>query len=108
MNVTIESGKKKLYEEFGEMLFTHYGVSGPAVLSGSSVVMKQLKKKKELRLCIDLKPALTEKQLDTRILRDFDEAKNKQFKNALGGLYPSKLIPVIIELSRNITGKESK
>ncbi len=99
VNVTIESGKKKLYEEFGEMLFTHYGVSGPAVLSGSSVVMKQLKKKKELRLCIDLKPALTEKQLDTRILRDFDEAKNKQFKNALGGLYPSKLIPVIIELS---------
>ena len=81
------------------MLFTHYGVSGPAILSGSSVVMKQLKKHGELTLCIDLKPALSEKQLDARILRDFEEAKNKQFKNALGGLYPSKLIPIIIERS---------
>ncbi len=99
VNVTICHGKKVLYEEFGEMLFTHYGVSGPAILSGSSVVLKQLKKHGELTLCIDLKPALSEKQLDARILRDFEEAKNKQFKNALGGLYPSKLIPIIIERS---------
>lgn len=99
VTVSIENGKKKLYEEFGEMLFTHYGVSGPAVLSGSSVVMKQLKKRGELTMSIDLKPALTEKQLDARILRDFEGAKNKQFKNVLGGLYPSKLIPIIIELA---------
>lgn len=99
VNVVIENGKKKLYEEFGEMLFTHYGVSGPAILSGSSVVIKQLKKNGELTLSIDLKPALTEKQLDARILRDFEEAKNKQFKNVLGGLYPAKLIPVMVDLS---------
>lgn len=98
VNVTIKDGKKVLYEEFGEMLFTHFGVSGPAVLSASSVIAKKLMKK-ELTLTIDLKPALSTEQLDSRILRDFDEAKNKQFKNSLGNLYPAKLIPVIIELS---------
>lgn len=99
VDVLIQNGKKVLYREFGEMLFTHYGVSGPAVLSGSSVVMKQLKKQGTLTMTIDLKPALTEKQLDARIVRDFQAASNKQFKNSLGGLYPSKLIPVMVSLS---------
>lgn len=94
----ILDGKKVLYEEFGEMLFTHYGVSGPLMLTASSFVGKRLKKK-ELTLEIDLKPALTDEQLDHRILRDFEENKNRQFKNALGKLFPSKLIPVMVSLS---------
>ena len=77
------------------MLFTHFGVSGPVVLSASSYAAKIIKKK-PLLLDIDLKPALSEEQLDVRLLRDFEEAKNKQFKNALSHLFPSKLIPVII------------
>lgn len=98
ISVQMKQGKKVLYESFGEMLFTHYGVSGPAILSGSSVVAKKIKKE-PIQLIIDLKPALTEEQLDARMLREFDEFKNKQFKNSLVHLYPSKLIPVIIELS---------
>jgi predicted Rossmann fold flavoprotein len=99
-NVTaaIYDGKKELYKDFGEMLFTHFGVSGPLILTGSSYVTKQLKKG-PLRLVIDLKPALSKEQLDARILREFEEGKNKQFKNVLGGLFPSKLIPVMIDLS---------
>lgn len=98
VEVTIRLGKKKLYQEFGEMLFTHFGVSGPAVLSASSIIGKKISTQ-SLTMTIDLKPALSAEQLDARILRDFDAAKNKQFKNALGGLYPSKLIPVIIALT---------
>ena len=90
-------GRKKLCEDFGEMLFTHYGVSGPIILSASSVIGDKLQKK-ELTLKVDLKPALTEEQLDHRILRDFEENKNKQFKKSLGKLFPSKLIPVMIYL----------
>lgn len=90
--------KKKLYDEFGEMLFTHYGVSGPLMLSASSVIGKKLKEK-ELKLTIDLKPALSMEQLEKRVLRDFEENQNRQFKNAVGKLFPSKLIPVMIELS---------
>lgn len=99
-NVTaaIYDGKKELYKDFGEMLFTHFGVSGPLILTGSSYISKQIKKG-PLRLVIDLKPALTREQLDARLLREFEEGKNKQFKNVLGGLFPSKLIPVMIELS---------
>lgn len=99
-NVTaeIKRGKKVLYSDFGEMLFTHYGVSGPLMLSASSLVGKQFEKG-PLELRIDLKPALTEEQLDQRVLRDFEENKNKQFKNAVGKLFPAKLIPVMIELS---------
>ena len=91
-------GKRKLYEEFGEMLFTHYGVTGPVILSASSIVGKRLKEK-ELTLHIDLKPALTEEQLDKRILREFDANHNKQFKNAVDSLFPAKLKPVMTELS---------
>ena len=98
VEVSIFDGKKELYREFGEMLFTHYGVSGPLILTASSFIGKKLEQK-PLRLLIDLKPALSEEQLDARVLRDFEENKNRQFKNAIGKLFPSKLIPVMIELS---------
>lgn len=96
--IRVTDGKRKLYEEFGEMLFTHYGVTGPVILSASSIVGKRLKEK-ELTLHIDLKPALTEEQLDKRILREFDANHNKQFKNAVDSLFPAKLKPVMTELS---------
>lgn len=96
VSVRMCSGKKELYSGFGEMLFTHFGVSGPLILSASSFYGKR---KGEVQLFIDLKPALDLEQLDKRILRDFDENKNKQFKNALNGLFPSKMIPVMIDLS---------
>lgn len=99
-NVTLimRRGKKILYQGFGEMLFTHYGVSGPLVLSASSFCGKK-KGEEPILLSVDLKPALSEEQLDKRILRDFEENLNRQFKNALNGLYPSKLISVMIERS---------
>lgn len=98
IEIHITDGKKKLYDEFGEMLFTHYGVTGPVILSASSIVGKTLEKK-ELVLHIDLKPALAEEQLDKRLLREFEANHNKQFKNAIDSLLPAKLRPVIIELS---------
>lgn len=96
--ITIYNGKKKLYEDFGEMLFTHFGVSGPMILSASASI-KQTLIKQPLTMYMDLKPALTQEALDKRILREFEEAKNKQFKNSINKLLPAKLIPVIIELS---------
>ncbi len=98
VKAAIYDGKKKVYDDFGEMLFTHYGVSGPLMLSASSYIGKILKDR-ELRLIIDLKPALTTEQLDQRVLRDFEENMNKQFKNAIGKLFPTKLIPIMLELS---------
>lgn len=95
-------GKQELYRGFGELLFTHFGVSGPLVLSASSYYGKKNGKqesKEETKLTIDLKPALDVEQLDRRLLRDFEENKNRQFKNALGGLFPAKLIPVMVRLS---------
>ena len=97
VSIRMVAGKKEIYSGFGEMLFTHFGVSGPLILSASAYYAKQ--KKAEVQLYIDLKPALDEEQLDKRLLRDFEENKNKQFKNALNGLFPTKLIPVMIELS---------
>lgn len=96
--VTIYDEKKKLYSDFGEMLFTHFGVSGPMILSASGNI-RAAEFAKPLKLVIDLKPAMTEEQLDKRILRDFDENKNKQFRNSVSKLLPSKLIPIIIDLS---------
>ena len=95
---------KTIYEDFGEMLFTHFGVSGPVILSGSAHLVRyknidELLKNKKIKLLIDLKPALTEEKLNDRILRDFEEFKNKNFKNSLDKLLPQKLIPVIIEHS---------
>ena len=98
VSVSVYNEKKKLYEDFGEMLFTHFGVSGPLILSASGMI-KAKQFENELKLYIDLKPALTAEQLDKRILRDFDEAMNKQFKNAIGHLLPAKMIPVLIDLS---------
>ena len=98
IEITITDGTKKLYQDFGEMLFTHYGVSGPVILSASSIVGSRLAEK-ELTLHIDLKPALAKEQLDKRVLREFDANHNRQFKNASAGLFPAKLRPVIVELS---------
>lgn len=95
----VYDGKKYLYGDFGEMMFTHYGVTGPIILTASSYIQKALKKKGELPLRIDLKPALSEEKLDARLLREFEEAKNKQFKNSISKLFPAKLIPVMIKLS---------
>ena len=99
IEIVIFSGDKQLYRDFGELLFTHFGVSGPVILSASSYIIEHLNKKEKLTLRIDLKPALSEEQLDARILRDFEQYKNKQFKNSLDQLLPNKLIDVIIRLS---------
>ena len=102
----IDTDKKKtIYEDFGEMIFTHFGISGPTILSGSAHLAKYkdidyLLKNKCISVSIDLKPALSEEQLDDRILRDFKEFKNKQFKHSLDKLLPQKMIPLIIELSK--------
>ena len=98
ISITVYDGQKELYSDFGEMLFTHFGVSGPVILSASSFVAGKLKGR-NLKLVIDLKPALSFEQLDERILRDFDEEKNKSFKNSLDKLLPKKLIPVVVMLS---------
>ena len=99
-----KENNKVIYDDFGEMLFTHFGVSGPTILSSSAHLVRyknidELLKNKKIVLNIDFKPALSEEKLDQRILRDFDEFKNKQFKNSLDKLLPQKLIPVIIEKS---------
>lgn len=98
VTATLYAGNKKVFEEFGEMLFTHFGVSGPLILSASSVANDYFGKQ-ELKLLIDFKPALSKEQLDLRLQRDFSENINKAFKNAILGLLPSKLIPVMIHLS---------
>ena len=98
VEATIYDGKKEIYSDFGEMLFTHYGVSGPLMLSASSYITKKLQDR-EMKLVIDLKPALSEEQLNQRVLRDFEENKNKQFRNAITKLFPAKLIPVMVMLS---------
>lgn len=98
VSVKIKNDKKILFEEFGEMLFTHFGVSGPLILSASSIVSKELKKQ-QLSMEIDLKPALDQEHLDQRLLRDFEDTKNKQFKNCIHNLLPSKMLPIVMELS---------
>lgn len=98
VSAVLANEKKKIYEGFGEMLFTHFGVSGPLILSASSYYVKKYNGI-PVRLCIDLKPALDREQLDKRLLREFELSRNRQFKNALDSLLPSRMIPVIIELS---------
>lgn len=98
VSISVYEQKKCLYQDFGEMMFTHFGVTGPMILSASSYIGKQLKTK-ELTLAIDLKPALTFEQLDHRVLNDFNSQLNKNFKNSISALFPSKLIPIMIELS---------
>lgn len=97
--VTVKTEQKEIYKDFGELVFTHFGVSGPLILSASSHIVPYIKNKEKLTISIDLKPALTIEQLDARIVRDFDENKNKLFKNSLNHLLPNKLIDVIIRLS---------
>ena len=95
VRITAKVGKKTIYSELGEMLFTHFGVSGPTIISASSFINR-------LNLCdvyisLDLKPALTEEQLDARVLRDFEKYKNKAIKNSLDDLLPKAMIPVVIK-----------
>ena len=122
VSATLYIEEKEIYSGFGEMLFTHFGVSGPLILSASyyQTAAEKLRKKKEKQakkagaaaeplengkakahayLKLDLKPALSMEQLDKRILRDFEENKNKQFKNAVDGLFPARLVPIMIQLS---------
>ena len=104
ITITDIEKNKKIYEDFGEMIFTHFGVSGPIILSSSAHLTRyknnlEKMKNKKIVLKIDLKPALSEEKLEERVLRDFNELKNKQFKNSLDKLLPQKLIPVIIEKS---------
>ncbi len=92
---------KIIYEDFGEMLFTHFGVSGPTILSSSAHLVRyknidEKLKNRKILLKIDLKPALSEEKLNDRILRDFEQLKNKKFKNSLDKLLPQKLIPIVI------------
>lgn len=107
-NVQIElidkNKNKVIYEDFGEMLFTHFGVSGPTILSSSAHLVRykniqQLFNENKISLKIDFKPALSEEKLNDRILRDFNEEKNKMFRNSLDKLLPQKLIPIIIKIS---------
>ena len=101
----IDSSKNKtIYEDFGELLFTHFGVSGPTILSSSAHLLRyknvdELLNNGTIKLIIDLKPALDEEKLNLRILRDFEKEKNKSFKNSLNDLLPKKMIDTVIELS---------
>lgn len=97
VTLTIFENNKKLYEGFGEMLFTHFGISGPLGLSASSYIGKALEQQ-PLKGYLNLKPALTEEQLDARILREFEENRNKQFRNVINSLFPAKLLPVMLSL----------
>lgn len=97
VTLTVTKGKKKIFSELGEMLFTHFGVSGPLVLSASSHMDDEIIG--EYVLHIDLKPGLSPEQLDARLLRDFEKYKNKDFLNALGDLLPRKMIPVMVRRS---------
>ncbi len=104
MTLKDEETQKKIYDDFGEMLFTHFGVSGPTILSSSSHLLRYKDVEAKLKsgkisLYIDLKPALAPEELDKRILRDFEEIKNKEFKNSLDKLLPQKLIPIVIDLT---------
>jgi predicted Rossmann fold flavoprotein len=96
VSLTAYQGKKEVHSEFGEMVFTHYGISGPIVLSMSNYVNDI---RSDLRLTLDLKPALDEEKLDARIIRDFNQFSNKQLKNALNDLLPQRLIPWVIKAS---------
>lgn len=104
VGIRLKDNEKFIYQDFGEMLFTHFGVSGPVILSASAYLVRhknvdELFRNNSIKLEIDLKPALDVEKLDLRILRDFEEEKNKAFKNSLNKLLPQKLIPIIIKRS---------
>lgn len=105
IKITDTQKNKIIYNDFGEMMFTHFGVTGPVIISSSAHLVRykninQLFDNKMIKLSIDLKPALSVDKLNERILRDFSEFKNREFKNSLDKLLPQKMIPVIIELSK--------
>ena len=105
VSIKLKDNDKVIYKDFGEMLFTHFGVSGPVILSSSAHLIRYKNVEEKLKngnifLEIDLKPALTIEKLDMRILRDFEEEKNKEFKNSLDKLLPKKMIPVVIERTK--------
>ena len=106
VGLKIYRDNKLVYEDFGEMLFTHFGVSGPIILSGSAHLVRG--SMENVYISIDLKPALDEAKLDERILRDFSEGKNKEFKNSLDKLLPQKLIPVVVGIMDIIVSKDLK
>lgn len=93
--ISVINGKKKIYSDFGEMLFTHFGASGPTIISASSFINRL--NLRDVYISLDLKPALTEEQLDARVLRDFEKYKNKAIKNSLDDLLPKAMIPVVIK-----------
>lgn len=97
VELTVKVNNKQVYKDFGEMLFTHFGVSGPLILTASTYITDCVDK--NVQLYIDLKPALNKKELDNRLLKDFAKYINKDFKNALDDLLPQKLIPIIVMLS---------
>lgn len=105
VEITLFNDDKKVYDGFGEMLFTHFGISGPLILSASSLYVKRMYGK-NAKLNLDLKPALTIEQLDKRLLRDFEKNQNRQFKNSLDELLPAKMIPVIVKLSEILPEKQ--
>lgn len=98
INIKVLIDDKNIYEDFGEMLFTHFGISGPVILSASAHLVRR--DINNVKISIDLKPALTEEKIDERILRDFSNEKNKEFKNSLDKLLPRKLIPVIVDIMK--------
>lgn len=98
ITLSILDGKKRIYEGFGEMLFTHFGVSGPLVLSASSIIGKRLQAAGKLFATIDLKPALSFDELDARILRDFNDNMNKHLSSVMRGLLPASMVPVVIDI----------
>lgn len=98
MAISIDVGKKKRYEDFGEMLFTHFGISGPMILSASAAMKPDFWKNRPV-IYLDLKPALDNEQLDKRVQKDFEAAANKNFQNAIVHLFPGKMVPVMAELS---------
>lgn len=100
-----EEKNKVIYKDFGEMLFTHFGVSGPTILSASAHLLRykninELLKNNKIKLNIDLKPALDQEKLNLRIQRDFEKEKNKEFKNSLNNLLPQKMIPIVVNISK--------
>lgn len=100
-----EEKNKVIYKDFGEMLFTHFGVSGPTILSASAHLLRykninELLKNNKIKLNIDLKPALDQEKLNLRIQRDFEKEKNKEFKNSLNALLPQKMIPIVVNISK--------
>ena len=105
VKIVVVDNKKVIYEDFGEMLFTHFGVSGPVILSASAIIFRykninKLLQERKIKIIIDWKPSLSEEKLDLRLLRDFNEYKNKQYINSLDKLLPSKSISTIVDLSK--------